>query len=339
MRGLITNLICCSPERPSASYKGILLTVAIVSQLIPFTLSQTLPKSVAIGRRTDSESLQLNRARAISQAGSQEDAERILRQYLLREPGSAEAHALLGLVKFREGQPDKSLDEYSLAAKYGSVDASDLRIVGLDYVKLHDLSSATRWLKASIKRDNKDWRTWRYLGGVEYSEERPEEAAAAFQECLVLDPANVLAEDGLARSHEALGQSERAGSEYRMAILWNSKRPEKSWLPLLHYGTYLRKTAHVEEAIGYLTLAASLCPGDWEVHAELGTADKALGNLQAAQSEIEEAVKLAPERMRLHFILAQIYLREGQKDKAAAEIKLYTAFAAKDTTDRSNLDR
>ncbi len=329
--------------RPKHRLSGTLVFFLLITgsglPLVPLALGQPLLQSVLKNKPTNLQVIQLDNVKAMTQAGCQEGAELILRQYLLGAPASAQAHALLGLVKFREGEADKSLDEYSLAAKYGNIDADDLRIVALDYVKLHDLSSAERWLKASIKKENKDWRTWRYLGGVEYSEEHPAEAASAFQECLVLDSKNVLAEDGLARSHEAQGQSERAASEYRMAILWNSKRPDKSWLPLLHYGSYLRRAGRLTESIENLTQAVSISPGDWEAHTELGQAYKAVGDLQAAENEVEIAIKLAPERIRLHMILAQIYRHEGQKDKSAAEIQIYTSLAAKDVSDRSKLDR
>jgi tetratricopeptide (TPR) repeat protein len=316
---------------------SFLYIVVSASQLI--ALVPALPQTIVPDKMPNSASSILDDARSISQAGHQEDAERILQQYLMKNPASAEAHALLGLVNFREGKPDKSLDEYSTTAKYGSVTADDLRIVALDYVKLNELSDAERWLKESIKRDSKDWRTWRYLGGVEYSEERVADAADAFQHCLGLDPENVLAEDGLARSHEAMGETERAASEYRMAILWNSKDPEKSSLPFLHYGSYLRTANRLTEAIQNLTQALDLSPEDWEIHAVLGQAYQQIGNLPAAQSEVESAIKLAPERIRLRIILARIYQVEGQKDKAAAQRQIYSSLAAKASLDRSNLDR
>jgi Tfp pilus assembly protein PilF len=283
---------------------------------------------------------ELDRAQALSQAGSQGEAEQLLLNYLQQKPGSERAHALLGLVRFREGSPEKSLDEYSLAARSGSLNGDDLRIVGLDYVQLHDLPSAERWLKASTDRNPHDWRTWRYLGGVEYSEERPLEAAKAYRQCLQLHPEDALAEDGLARSDEALGQTEEAGEEYRQAVLHNSRSGTPSWLPLMHYGSYLRRThSRLPEALASLKQAEQLSSKDWEVHAELGQAYEENGMLQDAQDELQKAIVLAPDRGRLHVILGRVYQREGKKDEAAAEFKLYAAFASTVSPDRGVLDR
>ncbi len=286
-----------------------------------------------------SDSAQLGQAQALSQAGSQAEAEQILRQYIKKQARSERAHALLALVKYRQGHPDESLDEYSLAAKCGSLDADDLRIVALDYVRLHDLAAAERWLKASIARSPSDWRTWRYLGGVEYSEEHPLEAASAFEQCLRLDPKNALAEDGLARSHEAAGQNEKAAEEYSQAVIHNAQSATPSWLPLLHYGSYLRRTSHFAQSITYLKQAEQLGGKDWEVHAELGQSFEDSGDLKGAQSEFQTAIALAPDRIRLHLMLARIYQHEGQKERAAAEVEIYQAFALKNSGNRDLLDK
>jgi tetratricopeptide (TPR) repeat protein len=245
---------------------------------------------------------------------------------------------LLGLVKYREGHPDQSLDEYSAAAKLSALSADDLRIVALDYIDLRDLPHAEQWLKESIRRNGKDWRTWRYLGGVEYSEEHAADAAAAFQQCLALDPENALAEDGLARSHEAMGQSAAAEAEYRKAVELD-KAPDQSELPFLHYGAYLRKVGRLPDATTELTKAISLSPQDWEPHSELGQTKRDAGDLQSAASEMEEAIRLAPDRPRLRMILAQIYKREGYPDKAEAEIRIYTQTVKKADSNREDLDR
>jgi len=282
----------------------------------------------------------LDRALALSEAGAQTEAEGILVEYISKDARSQPAHALLGLVKYREGLPGKSLDEYSLAAKSGTLNADDLRIVALDYVLLHDLPAAERWLKASIALNATDWRAWRYLGGVQYSEEHPVEAANAFEQCLRLNPENALAEDGLARAHEAVGETEKAGEEYRLAVLYDGLSATPSSLPLMHYGNYLLMTkSHLTEAIGYLKQAEQLDNSDWEVHAALGKANEDGGDLKAAQEEYQTSIALAPDRMRLHFLLARVYRQEGQKEKAAAEIKLYQDFASKNSGNRDLLDK
>jgi Tfp pilus assembly protein PilF len=336
---VFNNRIACIPRSVHSSLQSRVFAAALVLVVAHLLLqADRAPAQDSVSATSDSAPL--DRAQALSQGGAQAESERLLFEYLKNDARSKRAHALLGLVKYREGHPDKSLEEYSLAAKSGRLEADDLRIVALDYVQLQDLPAAERWLKASIARDATDWRTWRYLGGVEYSEEHPVEAANAFEECLRLDPENALAEDGLARSHEAVGQTEKAGEEYRLAILQNGRSASPSSLPLMHYGSYLRRTtSHLAEAIGYLKQAEQLGNNDWEAHAELGKAYDDSGDLKSSQAEVQTALALAPDRMRLHITLGRIYQREGLKDKAATEIKLYQDFASKHSKNRDLLDK
>lgn len=304
----------------------------VLLQAAAFSLAQTPAASAT-------QLADLDRAAALSQNGAQAQAERIVIDYLVHHPDSARAHALLGLVKYRQGIPDKSLDQYSLAAKFASLKADDLRIVALDYLQLHDLPASEHWLKESIVRSPNDWRTWRYLAGVQYSEEHPVDSARSFEQCLRLDPTNALAEDGLARSHEALGITQNAEQEYRQAVLLNSRAASPSWLPLLHYGSYLRRTSRVSESLPLLNQAAQLSPDDWEAHAELAQAYEDQGDLKTAESEYQRAIAQAPDRVRLHIMLARTYQRGGQKDKASTEIKLYQSFAAQYSGNRDLLDK
>ena len=82
---------------------------------------------------------------------------------------SAELYSELGVALYRNHQPDKSLDAFTSMLKFRQPDSDELRIVALDYLELRDLPSADKWLHASIKLNPSDWRTWRYLGGVQFS--------------------------------------------------------------------------------------------------------------------------------------------------------------------------
>jgi tetratricopeptide (TPR) repeat protein len=228
---------------------------------------------------------------------------------------------------YREHQPARSLDAFSALLKFRQPNAEELRFVGLDYVALKDLASADRWLHASLQLDKTEWRTWRYLGGVQYSEEKVPEAVESFRQCLRLDPSNALAEDGLARSLEAQGKSAEAASAYQLAVTFNSKDDAPSYLPPLHYGTYLLLQRDVKGALKYLSVAEKLGPEDPEVHETLSKIFHDTGDLQQAIAEMSIASGLSPEKARLHFLLAQLYRDEGKDVEMKREIATYVALS------------
>jgi tetratricopeptide (TPR) repeat protein len=197
----------------------------------------------------------------------------------------------------------------------------------MDYVALKDLGSADKWLHASLQLDKTEWRTWRYLGGVQYSEEKVPEAVESFSQCLRFDPGNGLAEDGLARSLEAQGKSAEAASAYQLAVTFNSKDRMPSYLPPLHYGTYLLRLRDMQGALKYLKIAEKLGPEDPDVHEALSKIFRATGDLQQAIAEMCIASVQSPEKARPHFLLAQLYRDEGKDVEMKREIATYVALS------------
>jgi Tfp pilus assembly protein PilF len=61
------------------------------------------------------------------------------------------------------------------------------------------------------------------------------------------------------------------------------------------------------------------------VHRELGKAYLHLNELEKARTELEKAIELAPQNAPLHFMLAQVYRKQGLVDKAKLETERYTA--------------
>jgi tetratricopeptide (TPR) repeat protein len=242
-----------------------------------------------------------------------------------QSPG--EEYSARAIELYREHQPDRSLDAFSALLRFRQPNAEELRFVGLDYVELKDPVSADRWLHASLQLDKTEWRTWRYLGGVQYSEEKVPEAVESFSQCLRLDPGNALAEDGLARSLDAQGKSAEAANAYQLAVMFNSKDRMPSYLPPLHYGTYLLRLRDPKGALKYLSIAEKLGPEDPDVHEALSKIFRATGDPQQAIAEMCIASVLSPEKARPHFLLAQLYRDAGKDVEMKREIATYVALS------------
>lgn len=58
------------------------------------------------------------------------------------------------------------------------------------------------------------------------------------------------------------------------------------------------------------------------MHEELGKVYLAMNRLPAAQSEIEQAIALAPDTSSLHYKLGQILRSEGQAERARQEFAI-----------------
>jgi|SRR5580704_10372757 tetratricopeptide (TPR) repeat protein len=294
----------------------------------------------------------LAEANSLLQKGLSSQAETATRQFLEGHADSADGHFLLGHILFEElhekylGEEQKegegfgynhnvdgslaatrdakareSLAEFSAGAKYGVPGAFDLKIVALDYALLNDTANADKWLTLSLKLEPNDAQGWFYLGRMEYSQDKFSGAIEAFEQCLKLEPRNILAEASVGLSYEGLDQKDQAIQAYQNAIAWQTQSEVKSPKPYTYLARLYLERNQPELAVPYLLQAVADFPQVSLAHEELGKAYLALNQLPAAQLELEKSVSLTPNVASLHFTLGQVYRKLGAMDKAKVEFQ------------------
>jgi len=286
----------------------------------------------------------LAEAHALLEKGNINEADRLVRQYLQTHPDSADGHFLLGHILFREIQSEArlktsfegiqvlgagasparhseekaraSLAEFTHGAKFRDPSAADLKVVAFDYVLLGDYVDADKWLTKMLAWTPGDADGWYLLGRTKYNENRFAEAVDAFQRCLKLDPRNVKAEDNLGLSYAGFGRREEAAAAYQQAIALQSEATLKNPGPYIDFGDLLLDENRIEEAVSYLLQAIGVAPRESRAHELLGKAYTRLEELPRAQSELEKAIELSPQKANLHCMLAPVYRKQGFADKA-----------------------
>ena len=275
----------------------------------------------------------LSEARQLLHDGKLPEAEAAARQFILQNPASADGHYLLGETLFLEKKARESLGEFTEAAKYRTPTATELMVVASDYVLLADYIDADKWFSKVVSWEPKNVEAWYYLGRTKYNENHFEQAIQTFQHTLQLDPKNVKAEDNLGLSYEGLGRNEEAAAAYRTAISWEENAAKKDPGPYLDLGTLLVESGKPADGLPYLLQAAALNANDPKVHNQLGKAYMHLNQLPKAQAELEQAVALAPDNASEHFLLGQIFHKEGKEDKAKQEMARFKALNGAHSTD------
>ena len=138
---------------------------------------------------------------------------------------------------------------------------------------------ADKWYTQAVEWNPGDSLGWYYLGRTKYNENRFEEAIAAFERCLKIDPKNVKAEDNLGLSYAGLNRTEEAIAAYKNAIAWQAGAAVKDSGPFLDLGTLLVDNNRVDEAIPHLLDAARISPDDFRIRRELGKAYEHVNDL------------------------------------------------------------
>ena len=257
-------------------------------------------------------------ARRLIDANAFAQAEQNLQNYVKANPSSADAHFLLGFVLFREQKSRESLAEFTSGAKYRRPKSDELKAVAGDYVLLGDYADADKWFSEVTRENPADADAWYLLGRTEYSESRYQQAVSSFEHALELRPRYVEAENNMGLSWRELGEMDKARAAFQSAVDWQGEHPADAQ-PFLNLGTLFADQDKPEEALSYLTRAASLAPDNPKIHDELAHVYEAQNNLAKAQSELEKAIALAPNASELHYKLGRVYRREGMRNEAQRE--------------------
>jgi tetratricopeptide (TPR) repeat protein len=272
-------------------------------------------------------------ARQLLKDGKLPPAEKLTRDYVAKNVTSPDGHYLLGEILFLEKNARESLAEFTEAAKYRTPTATELMIVASDYVVLADYPDADKWFSKVVTWEPQNVEAWYDLGRTRYNENHFKEAIETFQHTLQLDPKNVKAEDNLGLSYQGLGRNDEATAAYKIAIGWQKDAAKQDPGPYLDLGTLLVESGKPADGLPYLLQAASLNDNDPKVHNQLGKAYMHLKQLPKAQAELEKAVALAPDNPSEHFLLGQIFHKEGQEGKAKKEMARFKALNGTHSTD------
>ena len=267
----------------------------------------------------------LTEARRAVGSGEIAAAEQTVRSYLAAHQGSADGYFLLGHILFKKKDPKASLAAYTKGARFRKPGATDLEVVGCDYVLLKDYTDADKWFTESVALEPSNLSALYYLARTKYNENRFEEAIGAFLQCLKFDPKNVKYEDNLGLSYQALGRNDEASAAYRAAIEWDKNSASHNSGPYLDLGGLLVDTGNPADAIPLLEQAAAISPQDVRTLTQLGKAYLHADLLDKAQTEFEAAVRLEPRNAPVHFMLAQVYRKRGLLDKARSESQTYSS--------------
>lgn len=169
---------------------------------------------------------------------------------------------------------------------------------GLGFVALADKQpkTAVTRFRSALARDNRYVPAWRGLVEAEIGEGNDEEAIAALERLIALDPS-------------------READRNRLELL-----RLKQVQSLIQAGARARSAGRLEEADGLLTRALALSPSSVVILAELTRIEIAKGDLDEADVHARRAVEVDPNDASAHGALAGVLEARGKTREAVAEL-------------------
>jgi predicted O-linked N-acetylglucosamine transferase (SPINDLY family) len=212
------------------------------------------------------------------QAGDVATAARLCQEVLQRQPRTAEAVYLLGVIAQDAGQVAQASEQYRQATVLVPDNAVFANALGEALLILGKQADALACFRRALAARPNYARAHNSLGRVLHAQGNLAGANASFAEAVRHDPRYATAHNNLGAVVQAQGQ--------------------------------------LEPALGHFRQALKLTPNYPEAHFNLGTTLQALGDAVAAAASLREAVRLRPSYARAHFHLGQV-LEQQREDYAA----------------------
>jgi len=301
--------------------------------------------------------------------GNRAEAERLLRQAIERDPADGQSRTRLGHVLEDSGRLDEALAQYTEALRKAPNNAEARNYAGNVVRRKGDLARAEQLYRDAIEADPRYPGAYNNLGLMLQQRGKLEEAEQLYRKGLKQAPRAPLLHNSLGGVLLLRGKADEAEKEIRAALELDPKMAEAyNNLGILNaQGSNAKEAVHnFEQAIaadprsvdGHFNLAkASVILGQADralsvlakvverapkhVDACIGAGEMAykLGRDDAAIGYFERAKALEPGIPRLHQRLGDLYLRKGDRKRAAEEWGRSLAISPNQAELRRKLDQ
>lgn len=278
-------------------------------------------------------------------------AEAQYQHILTYAPKDKETHNRLGSVYATENRIDAAIDEFNhslpgtdsipdlvrlhlrkgdfgqyryelekAASDYPTDPEAQLEL-GEMYLGIHQTDMALRYSRRALDEDPSSLQGLNDMGREYLDMKDYSDAIDVLGRCLGRDPNNYACADNLGATYL---EAKRYGEASNILTIAHRLQPERSEA-IVNIGFLTDVNGDWKRAIAYYVQAMTVYPYAPEPYINLGLDYTQHGFLELALSALVKGIAVAPEDGRLHFLLGDVYSRQGNQTKAATEFKLAAA--------------
>jgi tetratricopeptide (TPR) repeat protein len=277
------------------------------------------------------------------------EAIKVFQEALKRKPALVSANLFLGMSYTRTNQYDKAIEPLKKAISLNPGEPRAYLNLGLSYSELGQDREAMKVLQSAVDRWPEDIEVLHHLGIV-YTRLM----TSTYRKMAQIDPDSYRVHQLLGASYEARRETKKAIEEYKLAIqkkpdfaglhyalgniywkegdltqaekefLEDLKIAPENYLTTWKLGNIYLLNKQYDLAFQYLEKAIRQRPDLGQAHRDLG---KALlqtdGDLARATAHLKKVTELAPDEPTTHFLLAQVYKKQGKRNEQTAELAMF----------------
>lgn len=241
----------------------------------------------------------------------------------------ATAFEIRGRARIKVGETKEGIKDIRAAVKMDPENPDFLLSLAGGLMRTRQGKEAKVMLQRALRSDPNSGRAHLLLGLLARAEGDKARAIKHHQEAAALDPSDARVRYELGISHNLVGDDQAAEEAFGQAI---DLEPENGtyWYS---YADLLRLRGRNEEAAAAYRNSVKRSPKNKRAWERLAETLVATGQLRGAAKQLKRGIKKV-DHPRLHFLLAQIYLQDEQRDLAMEELEIYLEGAAKRAPDR-----
>jgi tetratricopeptide (TPR) repeat protein len=315
----------------SSGMQPVLLAVQIADEMSDYGTAEMLLLSIE-SKTPDQATLGYRLASVQYHAGRFGDSQQTLLRYIAAGHTSGQIYNLLGWCYYQQHQSQEAVHALSQAIAVAP-DETNYQDLGGILVAERSLPAALALARKATAALPNSARLFELEGSVESKMGQFADAIRSYSHAVELDTSRADAVLGLAQAQFSAGNSKEATANLDAG----TKRFPKDARFKALYASVLLKEGETgdpqanKRAEEMLRSALALDHSLPAAHYELGKLALNQGRLLEAVEHLEKTVKLDPQNIQAHFVLARAYRRAGRQDKAAQEMDLYEKLKQSET--------
>jgi Flp pilus assembly protein TadD len=231
-----------------------------------------------------------------------------------------------GSALFQQGHIADAAARFEQARQLAPNDARIAKALGVSHAALGDYQRANEPFERACTLDANLADACYFYGRNLYALNRFGPALKVLKKAVLSDTKPWRVHLAIAQALEGLGRGEDAEADYRKAVslfeaLPPNERGRPDFDPRVHYTTYLYRQARLSDALSLAEQVTAAWPDYGRGHFEAGRILHQQGKLEQAAAALEKAVK-GGHGAPAHLLLARVYLRLGQPDRAQQHLNL-----------------
>ena len=274
-------------------------------------------------------------AESLRKKGALEESRKVYLKIAQDHPESASAYAGLGRISWDENEISEAVENYRKAVERFPGFAAAHYALGLAYRSLGDPEKMQEHLSQFQRHSAQEppledplldavqdleSRAGHFLreGFVLREERKYQEAAAAFEELLKIEPGHAIAHANLVSLYIALRNPAKVEHHYRSAVAGDPGLYKTHY----NFGTYLGWRGRTGEAVAALRKAVEINPFHADSHSNLGHLLAQSGSSAEAERHMRLAIRHQPNFPLPHFNLGRLLLTQGRHEEAVRHLHM-----------------